>query len=787
MMRRRRRQRDGQTSSDTDPQVSRRDHKAPAAASYPALATAKSQVGRGSSPRVDGSEQGRRSSEAAATPGRAHASAHPHPDLAALARSEEQARVGTSTPPARQVRLSPKGTPGDPGYEVIAPGDEDKEAIDDGAETEGAEEPAEEPETATTVQDEGGDPPRVVVLAEDPDVSVVSEQYLGLESPTVKDTINLSPSLIGQMLPAMPAKQAKMGPVTDAVGQIAGEQAEVGRGSQETTGATVATTTVTAELVTSPAVTLSGARQGIETTPAATSAEDTTTETPAVTRSANLEHLLNLARSWDQGVTDSSQVATTSVPVPSSAVQSITVEMSEFLQWKMDKERREGRQPQLPYPVTRPLTGPFRVTVRSPPGPTRHVTLGSMTNSPRSLDLGMRRLATTRVVSATATGPSLIPVTSEATTRTTEEKQEAPPPPPPPAETKDATPSQPALATANSQVGRDLPPRADGPEREEKASATAKKKSVTWGPAPTVIEPPPQPSHQEQDEVPLLHRGSCARTRTWSRWEKLVPRRHPGHKRVRKRPRSPDHGAQRWCWPHYRLRRVTKRTVWPRWSRSRANYSAPRTLGILERQRIKDVQRKMAPTKPYHGKLCFEPPEPAGQPPQRAPSTEWVEAPERPTGLLDTPRVGYWSERTRQAVLLRQRQEEAERLALEALEEPLSPGRDEVPENQPPGPPPPTQPPEQQATPAEGQRQEEAGQGVPPPVVADQNPALVAEEDLDPNRPERDDGNPHRRPQGDQDEEEAVAGPPDDGQAPDDRDGADQSKGKGSGDGCRQQ
>merc|ERR1711893_401720 len=244
MMRRRRRQRDGQTSSDTDPQVSRRDHKAPAAASYPALATAKSQVGRGSPPRVDGSEQGRRSSDVAATPARVHASAHPHPGLAALARSDEQARVGTSTPPARQVRLSPKGTPGDPGYEVIAPGDEDKEAIDDGAETEGAEEPAEAPETATTIQEAGGDPPRVVVLAEDPDVSVVSEQYLGLESPTVKDTINLSPSLIGQMLPAMPAKQAKMGPVTDAVGQIVGEQPAV-TAPQETTGATVATTAVT--------------------------------------------------------------------------------------------------------------------------------------------------------------------------------------------------------------------------------------------------------------------------------------------------------------------------------------------------------------------------------------------------------------------------------------------------------------------------------------------------------------------------------------------------------------
>merc|ERR1711893_131938 len=242
--RRRRGQKDGQASSDADPQVSGRGQETPAAASHPALATAKSQVGRGLPPRVDGSEQGRRSSEAAATPSRAHASAHPHPDLAMLARSEEQARVGTSTPPARQVRLSPKGTPGDPGYEVIAPGDEDREAIDDGAETEGAEEPAEEPETVTTGQDEGGDPPRVVVLAEDPDVSVVSEQYLGLESPTVKDTINLSPSLIGQMLPAMPAKQAKMGPVTDAVGQIVGEQPAV-TAPQETTGATVATTAVT--------------------------------------------------------------------------------------------------------------------------------------------------------------------------------------------------------------------------------------------------------------------------------------------------------------------------------------------------------------------------------------------------------------------------------------------------------------------------------------------------------------------------------------------------------------
>merc|ERR1711893_49543 len=242
MMRRRRRQRDGQTSSDTDPQVSRRGHKAPAAASHPALATAKSQVGRGSSPRVDGSEQGRRSSEAAATPGRAHASAHPHPDLAALARSEEQAKGGTSTPPARQVRLSPKGTPGDPGYEVIAPGDEDKEAIDDGAETEGAEEPAEEPETATTVQDEGGDPPRVVVLAEDPDVSVVSEQYLGLESPTVKDTINLSPSLIGQMLPA---RQENMGPVTDAVGPIVEGHADAPRTIPQEPKETPAVTTTT--------------------------------------------------------------------------------------------------------------------------------------------------------------------------------------------------------------------------------------------------------------------------------------------------------------------------------------------------------------------------------------------------------------------------------------------------------------------------------------------------------------------------------------------------------------
>merc|ERR1711893_271122 len=326
-----------------------------------------------------------------------------------------------------------------------------------------------------------------------------------------------------------------------------------------------------------------------------------------------------------------------------------------------------------------------------------------------------------------------------------------------------------------------------------------------------VIEPPPQPGHQEQDEAPLLHRGSCARTRTWSRWDKLVPRRHPGHKRVRERPRSPDHGAQRWCWPHYRLRRVTKRTVWPRWSRSRANHDDPRTLGILERQRIKDIQRKMAPTKPYHGKLCFEPPEPADQPPQRAPSIEWVEAPERPTGLLDTPRVGYWSKRTRQAVLLRQRQEEEERLALEALEEPLSPGRDEEPPAQAPPPPPPpvlqpvslsgptppSQPQEQQSTPAEGQRQEEAAEipenedraapGVTPPVVADQNPALVAEEDLDPNRPERDDESPHRRPQDDQDAEEAASGPPDESQAPEKEDGADQSKRQGSGDSCRQQ
>merc|ERR1711893_396556 len=167
--RRRRGRKDGQASSDADPQVSGRGHETPAATSHPALATANSQVGRGLPPRVDGSEQGRRSSNVAATPARAHASAHPHPDLAVLVRSEEQARVGTSTPPARQVRLSPKGTPGDPGYEVIAPGEEDKEAIDDGAETEGAE----EPETATTVQDEGGDPPRVVVVKGNPDLAVV--------------------------------------------------------------------------------------------------------------------------------------------------------------------------------------------------------------------------------------------------------------------------------------------------------------------------------------------------------------------------------------------------------------------------------------------------------------------------------------------------------------------------------------------------------------------------------------------------------------------------------------
>ena len=116
--------------------------------------------------------------------------------------------------------------------------------------------------------------------------------------------------------------------------------------------------------------------------------------------------------------------------------------------------------------------------------------------------------------------------------------------------------------------------------------------------------------------------------------------------------------------------------------------------------------------------------------------------------------------------------EQTTRARVEALllaaEEPLSPGRDEVPARQapppppppvfqptsPPGPPPPKKSPGQQATPAEGPCQKEATnatdkdrvtQGVPSPVVADQNPALVAEEDSDPIRPERDDESHHRR------------------------------------------
>ena len=149
--------------------------------------------------------------------------------------------------------------------------------------------------------------------------------------------------------------------------------------------------------------------------------------------------------------------------------------------------------------------------------------------------------------------------------------------------------------------------------------------------------------------------------------------------------------------PRWRLRIVTWKapTIWPRWSRSRANYEDPRTEGILERQRIRDAQRRAAPHKPYHGSMCPRVPE-VQHPPGGEPATDWVE-PIGPTGLRDTPLIAYWDARTKRAVLLHQQQEEAERLLREAAEEPLSPGRDPPPPAtvQPP-PPPPVQPAEMQ-------------------------------------------------------------------------------------------
>ena len=333
-----------------------------------------------------------------------------------------------------------------------------------------------------------------------------------------------------------------------------------------------------------------------------------------------MDLLRSLASAFAAGCTQMEIPATAAAPIQSHHGERFSVNFEEFVQWVMDKEAREGTQPTLPLPVTRTITGPAHFLAVSPPRPTRHVTVGSIATPLQKLHFQPRRQAATSMVTATATRPSTIAVTTSSAEAARGRPASPPPPPPPPATTTAEAPPRPALttaetncqvgrgssprtdgsergrrsrksqqprkvslqtserdeeqevlveveptttapspvstrpaattaptpalATAMSQVGRGVPPRTDGPEREEKRPHPGGK-HVTWHPSLRTSDSvrrharedePRQEGEAAQERIPQPRRATAARTRPWSRWDKLCQRTYPGHKKAKGDP-----------------------------------------------------------------------------------------------------------------------------------------------------------------------------------------------------------------------------------------------------------